>query len=605
MTRGINKRRIIILAGWIFCVIADRYLGLNAMPDAAIPAPTICFLPLIAAAISVAGSVASTVAANNRLRKAEKKIDSKQERLDNWYRSEMATNALDRADAQAALRRVRENMREAMKSAETDSIKRGMTDEAKVAQAARTATVHERHERYRRYAHQPADGHLGSTGDGQCDFKCRRCPCERIIGNRRHKCESSEHGITGCDCTAKYRKRRSILSRNAIAVARHVALENNAIMTPEIKKEEPVMIRDAQGRLVINTAASDTAGTATEQQQPGTTKTATEQQPQPEAPANPQPTSSTVFEGLSRTLAQRRQAATTRRDEAAKRWQDRIAESGSAAMALARSMKPASTADEEKRLRMLAIGQALGELVGAGISGGIAFSKRGQGYVQPGTGLAWQTLDRLNKLKVQGVAADREYSTRMNNILSGIAEAKSNQARHEYDMSEAELRRLDALDDYVARQGAIGARQEKLQTLKHNNNMEEIDLKNTKNNNKTGKSGSEKNGKESIPNDIDIIVNAIRDTDKIIITDTYRGKQTKTEPYTKYSKQEERALIATSYKILPIYEKHNLTIRDIKYLNELTKKHSISWEKISDLLDAGVKVGDINDFITENKNKFN
>ena len=134
---GINKRRIIILAGWIFCVIADRYLGLNAMPDAAIPAPTICFLPLIAAAIAVAGSVASTVAANNRLQKAEKKIDSKQERLDNWYRSEMATNALDRADAQAALRRVRENMREAMKSAETDSIKRGMTDEAKVAQAAR------------------------------------------------------------------------------------------------------------------------------------------------------------------------------------------------------------------------------------------------------------------------------------------------------------------------------------------------------------------------------------------------------------------------------------------------------------------------------------
>lgn len=136
MTRNDNKRRIIILTGWIFCVIADRYLGLNAMPPL-MPAPTLCFLPLIAAGIAAAASIASTAAANKRLRKADEKIQSKQDRLDNWYKSEMATNALDRADAQAALRKVRENMREAMKSAETDSIKRGMTDEAKVAQAAR------------------------------------------------------------------------------------------------------------------------------------------------------------------------------------------------------------------------------------------------------------------------------------------------------------------------------------------------------------------------------------------------------------------------------------------------------------------------------------
>ena len=369
-------------------------------------------------------------------------------------------------------------------------------------------------------------------------------------------------------------------------------------MAPEIKKEEPVMVRDAQGRLIINTATSDTADTATtaEQQQQGT-----------ETSAEQQPVSSTAFDGLSRTLAQRRQAATTRRDEAAKRWQDRIAESGSAAMALARSMQPTSTADEEKRLRMLAIGQALGELVGAGISGGIAFGKRGQGYVQPGTGLAWQALDRLNKLKAQGIAADREYRTRMNNILAGQAEARANQARHEYDMAEAELRRLDALDDYVARQGAIGARQEKTnQQLQQNR----IDLENRKQEGrqalerqrqggrvylKSVQSGSGKSGKESIPDDVAEIKEWLLPKDKETVKETFRGEQRTKTPYTSYPKQLDAAVEARARKMAPVVRKHNLTKNNVIELDRLLSASSdnITWQNIDEALDKGYTVEDI------------
>lgn len=370
------------------------------------------------------------------------------------------------------------------------------------------------------------------------------------------------------------------------------------------------MVRDAQGRLVINTAASDTADTAdtsTEQQQQGTTETTADRQLKPEAPANPQQASATAFEGLSRTLAQRRQAATTRRDEAAKRWQDRIAESGSATMALARSMKPASTADEEKRLRMLAIGQALGELVGAGISGGIAFGKRGQGYVQPGTGLAWQTLDRLNKLKAQGVAADREYSTRMNNILSGMSEAKANQARHEYDMSEAELRRLDALDDYVARQVAIGARQEKTnQQLRQGR----LDLENKKQEGrrelerqrqggrvylKSVQSGSGKSGKESVPDDVAEIKEWLLPKEKTTIKETFRGEQRTTAPYTSYPKEVVAAAEARARKMAPVVRKHNLAKSDVIELDRLlsASPDNITWQNIDEVLDKGYTIEDI------------
>ena len=44
---------------------------------------------------------------------------------------------LDRADSRAALRRVFEHNKEAQKAANTNAVKSGMTDEAKVAQAAK------------------------------------------------------------------------------------------------------------------------------------------------------------------------------------------------------------------------------------------------------------------------------------------------------------------------------------------------------------------------------------------------------------------------------------------------------------------------------------
>ncbi len=132
----INKSRISVIAIWLFCCICDYYIGSENHLSA-----QQCFLPLIvagiAAAASIAGSVASTSAANKRLRKADRMTSDKEKRLSDWYQAEMGANTLDRPDAQAALRQVRENNREAMKVAETDAIKRGMTDEAKVAQAAK------------------------------------------------------------------------------------------------------------------------------------------------------------------------------------------------------------------------------------------------------------------------------------------------------------------------------------------------------------------------------------------------------------------------------------------------------------------------------------
>ena len=64
-------------------------------------------------------------------------LDKQQEKLDDWYETEMNTSYVDRADSQDLLRRITEQNKEAMKSLNTDAIKSGATEEAKVAAASR------------------------------------------------------------------------------------------------------------------------------------------------------------------------------------------------------------------------------------------------------------------------------------------------------------------------------------------------------------------------------------------------------------------------------------------------------------------------------------
>ncbi len=368
-----------------------------------------------------------------------------------------------------------------------------------------------------------------------------------------------------------------------------------------IIKERPITTRNKRGQLVVDVTEKPITQLATTAPSTSATSDSTI------APVEQQPASSTAFDGLSRTLTQRRQAATTRRDEAAQRWRQIIDESGSATMALARNIKPQDTTKEERNLRMLAFGQALGELIGAGVSGGIAFGRRGQGYVQPGTGLAWQTLDRLMKLKDQGIAADREYNARMNNILSGMAAAKANQARHEYDKAEAELQRLDALDDYVARQGAIGARQEKTnQQLQQGR----IDLENTKQEGrrelerqrqggrvylKSVQSGSVKGGKEWISDDVAEIKEWLLPKDKETVKETFRGEQRTKTPYTSYPKQLDAAVEARARKMAPVVRKYNLAKNDVIELDRMLSAASdnITWQDVDEVLNKGYSVEDI------------
>lgn len=95
------------------------------------------WVPIVMAAIAAAGSIASGALANKQARKNRRALERKQRRLDAWREAALESDYLARADSQAALRTVRENIDEQLKAADTSAIKGGMTDEARAAYASR------------------------------------------------------------------------------------------------------------------------------------------------------------------------------------------------------------------------------------------------------------------------------------------------------------------------------------------------------------------------------------------------------------------------------------------------------------------------------------
>lgn len=87
--------------------------------------------------VSLAGNVFGSIAGNKRRRRAERMIEQQKKELDDWRNNEIHQDYLDRADSQALLRNVSEQNREAMKAMNTDAVRSGATEEAKVAAAGK------------------------------------------------------------------------------------------------------------------------------------------------------------------------------------------------------------------------------------------------------------------------------------------------------------------------------------------------------------------------------------------------------------------------------------------------------------------------------------
>lgn len=127
-----EKRDYIILTGLaLLCVVCSLVPERPIDPDYTVYRGF--WGAIIGAALTVAGTVASNVR-QNKANKEQKRALGEQLAED---RAEVNSNYIDRADSQALLREVREQNKEQMASLNTEGVKRGMTDEAKIAAAGR------------------------------------------------------------------------------------------------------------------------------------------------------------------------------------------------------------------------------------------------------------------------------------------------------------------------------------------------------------------------------------------------------------------------------------------------------------------------------------
>lgn len=145
--------------------------------------------------------------------------------------------------------------------------------------------------------------------------------------------------------------------------------------------------------------------------------------------------------------------------------------------------KPVQQFDEAKRLRRVAIAQALGELVGKIGEGIVAFGKGGEGYVTAPHGLYNKTIERMQALREKGVAAQDEYDKLMATIKqkrydNAAANNKAYIERLQGQLDDTEkqivanenarVKRQEALEDYAKKR----ADEEADATTKHQNAKE-------------------------------------------------------------------------------------------------------------------------------------
>lgn len=324
------------------------------------------------------------------------------------------------------------------------------------------------------------------------------------------------------------------------------------------------------------------------------------------------------FGGLSASMAKRRQSAGKRREDAMREWEQRLAEQEHARLALVNTVKPEDTTREQRKLRNLAIGQAVGEFVGA-LFGGIygLGSRSGRGYVPRMPGMYRNTLGRLQQLKNYDILARERFRNQMGSMLDRNAGDRAALARERWRDAAAEEKQLRAAQDYMDRETMrAGNRRElydeqtdarrelserqaemrrELQQERHKQRLTE------QRNAAAVKNGT--GGGAGNADDVAYLTKLVLPKTRTSTTSGGKFPTVTVRDATSYSKQEVAAATALAKQIAPVRKRYELSDYDIGILQEaITAKPSvgIGWGQIADALAEGYSVDDIVLFIRTN-----
>lgn len=294
--------------------------------------------------------------------------------------------------------------------------------------------------------------------------------------------------------------------------------------------------------------------------------------------------------GIYAQLQQRLQTATQNRDRAARRWRDSYDKTGDVMRSFV--PKPKDTGDEQRRLKRIALGQAIGQLVGALGAGVVGATTEGWTPAASPAGLYNPAAARLQQLREQEDRDIRDYNNLMAKIQQSLAAGDQAVAQQELKSATddvADLERLLAQIEIAReRNEALSSRQDANNEFKAGENQA-----NRENQRVIAGIRASKNGDVGGMTD-----NATRILGYLLpeekkVTRTAGDKTTTTsQPYQSYNKQLVNAMSVVAKKL----DSYNVAPHDAGRLNAAIAKSansSANWDNVMLALSNGYSVDEI------------
>lgn len=294
--------------------------------------------------------------------------------------------------------------------------------------------------------------------------------------------------------------------------------------------------------------------------------------------------------GIYAQLQQRLQTATQNRDRSARRWRDSYEKTGDVMRSFV--PKPKDTGDEQRRLKRIALGQAIGQLVGALGAGVVGATTEGWTPAASPAGLYNPAAARLQQLREQEDRDIRDYNNLMAKIQLSMDAGDQTVAQQELKSATddvADLERLLAQIEIAReRNEALASRQDANNEFKAGENQA-----NRENQRVIAGIRASKNGDVSGMTD-----NATRILGYLLpeekkVTRTAGDKTTTTsQPYQSYNKQLVNAMSVVAKKL----DSYNVAPHDAGRLNAAIAKSansSANWDNVMLALSNGYSVDEI------------
>ena len=310
------------------------------------------------------------------------------------------------------------------------------------------------------------------------------------------------------------------------------------------------------------------------------------------------------FGGLSQALEVRKQRAAQRKEEALRYWNKALEEQQSARVALVNAARPRDTSTEQRKLRNLAYGQAIGEFLGS-LFGGIygLGSSSGRGYVAKMPGMYAGTMKRIQELEDNDIIAGEKFRNLMASIRERNASDRAAVAQAGYEAADKDDRAADELlyktllSGRQARDRAALAEQQAQwrRDLAEYNAGAKKELEGQKNRNRMREKGISWTGRED---DVAYLTKLLLPKTRTSTTNGGKFPTTTVRDATSYNKQEVAAAAALAKQIAPLVRRFNLSDTDVIALRDYTQKYPISWGEVEIALSEGVSVDELLEYLS-------